>query len=174
MERIQLGDGVERVILQPGDAEHFEPLAFGDDEGIFLTQTGFSCTERPVYRLDPSAGDGNVRQTANGEVVVFDEGLRRLQYMSCSAEVRFACQEGEILTGLGQHEAGIFDYAHREERLYQHNMKIAIPFLLSSAGWGLLMENGCAMRYRGEGNGFVFALDAAREITYTVIRAEKL
>ena len=172
MERIQLGDGVERVILRPGDAEHFEPLAFGDDEGIFLTQTGFSCTERPVYRLDPSAGDGNVRQTANGEVVVFDEGLRRLQYMSCSAEVRFACQEGEILTGLGQHEAGIFDYAHREERLYQHNMKIAIPFLLSSAGWGLLMENGCAMRYRGEGNGFVFALDAAREITYTVIRAE--
>ena len=92
--------------------------------------------------------------------------------MSYRAELRFACREGEILTGLGQHEEGIFDYARREERLYQHNMKIAIPFLLSSAGWGLLIEAGCATRYRGEGNGFVFTLDAAREISYVVIRAE--
>ena len=172
VKRFELGDGVERIVLQPEDEECFGPVAFTDAAGTFLMQTGFSCEERPVYRLDPSAGEGDVRQTANGEVVVFDEGERRLQYMSCRAELRFACREGEILTGLGQHEEGIFDYARREERLYQHNMKIAIPFLLSSAGWGLLIEAGCAMRYRGEGNGFVFTLDAAREISYAVIRAE--
>ena len=120
--------------MKPEDAEHFEPVAFTDAAGTFLTMTGFSCTKRPVYRLEPDAGEGNVRQTANGEVVVFDDGKRRMVRMSHSAEIRFACGEGEILTGLGQHEDGIFDYARREERLYQHNMKIAIPFLLSSAG----------------------------------------
>lgn len=51
-------------------------------------------------------------------------------------------------------------------------MKISDPFLLSSGGWGLLIENGCAMRFRGEGNVFTFQLDAAEEISYAVIRAE--
>jgi alpha-D-xyloside xylohydrolase len=51
-------------------------------------------------------------------------------------------------------------------------MKISDPFLLSSGGWGLLIENGCAMRFRGEGYVFTFQLDAAEEISYAVIRAE--
>ena len=51
-----LSEGVSRVILKPEDAEHFEPVAFADAAGTFLTMTGFSCTERPVYRLEPDAG----------------------------------------------------------------------------------------------------------------------
>ena len=172
MKKIELEKGITRVILNVSEGSSFEPAAFADAVGTFLTQTGFSCEKRPVYRLVPAAGDGDVRQTANGEVVAFDDGERCLQSISYSAELRFACPEGEILTGLGQHENGIFDYARREERLYQHNMKIAVPFLLSSAGWGLLIEAGCAMRYRGEGNGFVFLLDAVSEVSYVVIRGE--
>ena len=170
MIRTELSPGVTRITLSAGDADDFRPVAFEDD-GAFLTQTGFVCRPRPVYRLDPASGDGDIRQTANGEVVVFDEKNARLQRMSCSAELAFSCPEGEILTGLGQHEDGVFDYARREERLYQHNMKISVPFLLSSAGWGLLIEAGCAMRYSGRGNGFLFSLDAAKEVSYVVIRA---
>ena len=170
--KMKLSEGVIRITLQPGDADKFEPVAFSDAAGTFLTQTGFRCEERPVYRLEKAAGEGSIRQTANGEVVVFGEEKPCLQRMSHSAELRFSCKEGEILTGLGQHEEGIFDYARREERLYQHNMKIAIPFLLSSAGWGLLIEAGCAMRYRGEGDGFAFLLDAVSEISYIVFRGE--
>lgn len=170
MKKTELSKGVTRVILGVGEGSSFEPVVFTDAAGTFLTQTGFRCEERPVYRLAPAAGNGDVRQTANGEVVVFDDGGTRRTGTSHTAELRFACTEGEILTGLGQHEEGIFDYARKEERLYQHNMKIAIPFLLSSAGWGLLIEAGCAMRYRGEGNGFVFSLDAVSEVSYVVIR----
>ena len=172
MKRLALTEGVTRVVLQSGDAESFEPVVFSDTTGTFLTQADFCCRERPVYRLDSAGGDGNIRQTANGEVVSFEEGVRKLIRMSHSAELRFEYPEGEILTGLGQHEEGIFDYARKEERLYQHNMKIAVPFLLSSAGWGLWIENGCAMRYLGEGNAFVFELDAVEEVSYTVIRAK--
>ena len=172
MKKDVLTEGVFRVTLQPGEANAFEPVAFTDAAGTFLTQIGFRCAERPVYRLEPATGEGGIRQTANGEVVVFDEGDCRLLRVSHSAELIFACEEGEILTGLGQHEDGIFDYARKEERLYQHNMKIAIPFLLSSEGWGLLIEAGCAMRYRGEGNCFIFSLDATEKVSYVVIRAE--
>ncbi len=161
-----------QVVLRPEDASGFRTIAFSDGNGVFLTQTGFDCRERPVLRLEPAGGAEKTHRTANGEVVLSDEGEARTVRTSYSAELRFACAEGEILTGLGQHEEGFFDYARREERLYQHNMKISIPFLLSSGGWGLLMENGCAMRFRGEGNGFTFQLDAAEEVCYTVIRAE--
>ncbi len=169
MKRTELSEGIVRIVLDPEDAEAFEPAVFADAAGTFLVQTGFSRGERPVYRPDPAAGGGSIRQTANGEVAAFDGGVHPVR-MSHTAELRFACAEGEILTGLGQHEEGIFDYARQEERLYQHNMKIAVPFLLCSAGWGLLIEAGCAMRYRGEGNGFVFSLDAAETVSYAVIR----
>lgn len=172
MKRTVLSEGITRITLAPEDESGFQPVRFTDGGGEYLCQAGFRCAERPVYRLRPEGGEGDVRQTANGEVVVFGEGRADLLRISHSAELRFACPEGQILTGLGQHEEGIFDYARKEERLYQHNMKIAVPFLLSSAGWGLLIEAGCAMRYRGEGDGFVFALDAAEKFSYTVIRAE--
>ena len=40
-------------------------------------------------------------------------------------------------TVVGAQEDGIFDYARESELLYEHNMKIPVPFLLSSDGWGL-------------------------------------
>ena len=111
-----------------------------------------------------------MKQTANGEVVTFDDGERVLLRQSHSATLRFACGAGELLTGLGQHEDGVFDYANGEERLYQHNMKISIPFLLSSAGWGLLIEAGCAMRYRGMDGEFLFEMSAVGNFSYVVFR----
>ena len=104
MKKIELDKGVTRVILSASEGSSFEPVAFTDAAGTFLTQTGFRCEERPVYRLTPATGDGDVRQTANGEVVVFDDGETRRTGTSHTAELRFACSEGEILTGLGQHE----------------------------------------------------------------------
>ena len=171
MRRIELSEGVVRVKLSVDEAAGFAPIPFADEAGEYLRQTGFTCDERPVYRLK-SAGDGEVKRTANGEVIVFDEGEKAFIRMSRSATLSFACPEGSVLTGLGQHEDGVFDYARGEERLYQHNMKIAVPFLLSGAGWGMLIEAGCAMRFKGTGGGFTFFLDAADNISYVVIRGK--
>ena len=172
MRRTELSSGVTRVTLASEDAALFRDISFADEAGEYLRQVGFACAPRPVYRLKSAEDGGAVKRTANGEVVVFGEGEQALLRVSHSATLRFACPEGAILTGLGQHEGGVFDYADGEERLYQHNMKIAIPFLLSGAGWGLLIEAGCAMRYRGRPGGFTFELDAVRELSYVVIRGE--
>ncbi len=172
MQRIQLSPGTTRIRLSPEDTKGFQPIDFSDECGTFLTQIQFSCTPRPVRQLNPAGGKKNVLQTANGEVTVFEGEETILLRDSHSAQLSFSCPGGQILTGLGQHEDGIFDYANRKEYLYQHNMKIAVPFLLSSAGWGLLLEAGCAMKYEGTENGFIFTLDAVREVSYVVIRAK--
>ena len=136
MKRNELSPGVVRVTLEMEDAARFREVSFSDASGEYLRQTGFDCAPRPVYRLKAAEDGGAVKRTANGEVVVFDEGETDFLRVCHSATLRFACPAGAILTGLGQHEDGVFDYSNGRERLYQHNMKIAIPFLLSSAGWG--------------------------------------
>ncbi len=170
MERKEIGNGLTRILLHPEDAPLLSPVVFSDGGPAFLSLTGFESEPRPVFRLRKNAKASEVRQTANGEVVAFAEEEKDFLYDSRRVRLSFSCPEGQILTGLGQHEDGLFDYAREKEYLYQHNMKISIPFLLSSSGWGLLIEAGCAMTYRGNGNGFTFTLDAARTVSFVVIR----
>ena len=169
MERKEISHGITRVRLRPEDAPLSSPVIFSDGGTDFLSLTAFESEPRPVYRLRESC-ESEVRQTANGEVVAFSEGEKDLLYTSRRVRLSFACPEGQILTGLGQHEDDVFDVAREKELLYQHNMKISIPFLLSSGGWGLWIEAGCAMTYQGTGSGFSFTLDAARTVSFAVIR----
>ena len=160
MRQIQVSDGIIRVLLSPEDCQPFHPVSFHDAAGEYLSQTGCGFTPRPVFRLSGDADQGEVRQTANGEVISFDSGECSQVGSVWSAVLRFSFPGSPVLTGLGAHEDEIFDYSGKSELLYEHNMKIPIPFLLSSDGWGLLLEAGCAMKYRGENNGFTFELDA--------------
>ena len=170
MDRIERGEGITRILLSQEDAPLASPVVFSDGGTAYLSLTAVHSEPRPVFRLRKSTGVQETRQTANGEVVSFGEESRELLYTSRRFRLSFACREGQLLTGLGQHEDGLFDYAHETEYLYQHNMKIPIPFLLSSDGWGLLIEAGCAMTFQGREGGFIFTLDAARTVSFTVIR----
>ena len=170
MERTEIGNGITRILLRPEDAPLPSPVRFSVGEGEVLSLAAFESEPRPVYRLRETGGPREVRRTANGEVAAFREEEKDLLYVSRRARLSFTCAEGQILTGLGQHEDGVFDYAREKEYLYQHNMKISVPFLLSSAGWGLLIEADCAMVYEGTGGGFTFTLDAARTVSFAVIR----
>ena len=172
MTRTVLSPGVTRISLHPDDCRPFIPVPFNDEAGEYLLHTDCVFTPRPVYRLYGENSSGEVKQTANGEVVSFDTGECRLVRECCSVTLRFSFPGSPVLTGLGAHEDGIFDYARKSELLYEHNMKIPIPFLLSSDGWGLLIESGCAMKFHGEGSSFTFDLDAARTVSYLVIRGD--
>ena len=157
VERKEIENGITRILLEPEDAPLASPIVFSENHEVFLSLTAFESEPRPVFRLR-KGGASETRQTANGEVVSFTEEEKDRLGVSRRVRLSFACPEGQILTGLGQHEY-----------LYQHNMKISIPFLLSSGGWGLLLEAGCAMTYEGNGSGFTFTLDAARTVSFAVI-----
>lgn len=169
MKRIELSEGIVRISFDADEEASCQPIVFAADGREFLRQTACRFAPRPVWRLNDSVGESEVRQTANGEVARIEESGRTLVRMSRSVQLTFAYPVEQVLTGLGQHEDGVFDYAGKRELLYQHNMKIAIPFLLSGEGWGLLIEADCAMRFQGEERGFVFELDAADAFSYVVI-----
>ena len=53
----------------------------------------------------------------------------------------FASSPGEAIFGLGQHQEGYLDFRDIPVQLLQANTNIAIPFLISSRGYGLLWNN---------------------------------
>ena len=160
-----------RLCFTAGDTALDEPFDFRDETGVYLRLESVEIKEKQLFR---TIVDGQpvmeTRQTANGEVTVMKNAHTKPDRMARSAVLRFACGEGELLTGLGQHEDGVFDYRNRTEYLYQNNMIIAIPFLLSSAGYGVLIEAECAMRFESAGNTFTFMLEAVDDFAVVVIR----
>ena len=60
---------------------------------------------------------------------------------------QFESQPGEALYGLGQHQTGIIDYKGKDLTLAQHNMDVAVPFVLSSRDYGILWDNDSVTRF---------------------------
>lgn len=53
----------------------------------------------------------------------------------------FDAQENEAYYGLGQHQQGVMNYRGRRVDLVQYNTDIAVPFVFSNKGYGLLWDN---------------------------------
>ena len=78
MVRIEVSPGITRIRLDPGSRETFTPVSFRDEQGEYLCQTDCVFAPRPVWRFSGTDGSSEVKQTANGEVVSFEGGERRL------------------------------------------------------------------------------------------------
>ncbi|MEJ2384005.1 MAG: glycoside hydrolase family 31 protein [Xanthomonadales bacterium] len=65
---------------------------------------------------------------------------------SFAVRQRFQPRPGEAIYGLGQQQDGRVDYAGENIELTTHNIEISIPFLVSSAGYGLLWNNTSVTR----------------------------
>lgn len=55
--------------------------------------------------------------------------------------VNFDSPSNEAIYGLGQHQSEEMDYKGRNEELFQYNTKVSIPFVMSTAGYGLLWDS---------------------------------
>jgi alpha-D-xyloside xylohydrolase len=55
--------------------------------------------------------------------------------------------DGESLYGMGEHHLGLVDIKGYDLDLWQHNGTAAIPFLMSSRGYGILWDNNSFTRF---------------------------
>lgn len=53
----------------------------------------------------------------------------------------FESPADEAFYGLGQHQSGVLNYKGKSEALYQYNTKVAVPFVVSGKGYGLLWDS---------------------------------
>jgi alpha-D-xyloside xylohydrolase len=100
-------------------------------------------------KVDISRDTGTVRfLTADGQTVLSEQPnhgriLAGAGVQPWRDEIRqeFMLSPGEAIYGLGQHQEGFLDVRDIPIRLLQANTNIAVPFLLSTKGYGLLWNN---------------------------------
>lgn len=153
-------------------------LTWHDREGgAFLSQPFPELAVQKVIRYKNGGGETRSVKTVDGERSVSDNLVPFHDRDAFRAKVYFNFAEGETLHGLGQAEEGIYDYRGKTQYLYQHNMRIPVPFLLSSRGYGILFDCGCLMSFNGEehsggGDAPWFFLDTVDALDFYVIRRE--
>lgn len=100
----------------------------------------------------------------------FVKNLREVpDHEAYRAKIYLEWQDGEALYGLGQGEEGFDTYRGKTQYLYQHNMRIPMPMLVSSLGYGILVDAGCLMTFQDQERGSYWYLDAVPQLDYYMI-----
>ena len=125
----------------------------------------------------------HMEETANGKVTVKDILRRDTLGMKQRFAITFDMSAGEALYGLGQQMEDYVNLLGKTLYLTQHNLKIFIPMMVSTAGYGLLFDAGCSMKFdskdKGQGmkigevsSGFetTLEMEAANTVDYYFIK----
>ena len=85
------------------------------------------------------------------------------------AKLEFEFAENEALFGLGSHEEGNGNLRGDYVQLYQQNMKAVVPHLVSTKGYGILLDCGSLMTFHDDAQGSYFWADVVDELDYYFI-----
>ena len=108
-------------------------------------------------------------KTADGERPVATRHVRAKDREAWQATVAFRFADDEVLQGLGFDEASDLDLRGKTKRLYQHNMRVVIPSLVSTRGYGLLFDAYSAMTFSDGDQGGSLTLDVVEDLDYYFI-----
>ena len=150
------------------------PIDFTWNGKHLLSQAEVSFTPVTVYRYETDSSSLMKKQTANGEVAYTDKKVKIADHEAYTIKLSLNIGSDELLLGMGQYEDGIYDYRNHTEYLYESNMRIAIPFMVTTGNYGILIDSESSMIFSSEGNRITFTIDCARELGYYVITGENI
>ena len=127
-------------------------ISYKDRAGkILLCEAGREAEKKAIIHYTTNGEPPVIERvkTIDGERN-FVKNLQKVEAGTASkAKIHFDFAEDERIYGLGQAEEGISDYRYEDQYLYQHNMRIPMPFFLSSRGYGMLTDCGSVMTWHG-------------------------
>ncbi len=107
-----------------------------------------------------------VKRIIKSATTVFDKDLYQ-------TKLHFNFADDEQIFGLGQHEEGVLDMRGTTQYLHQANLKIAIPVMLSTAGYGLLFATGSTAIFEDTQYGSYFYTEADEEMDFYFMAGKK-
>ncbi len=102
------------------------------------------------------------------------EGTSYVDRRGFQTRLNLVFSEGEALYGLGQHEEGVLNHRGGHQFLYQHNLKVSCPVLMSSRGWGILYNSCAAMTFHDDAFGSYLSSDADDEMDFFIFHGPSL
>lgn len=147
-----------------------EGVVFCKNSRTFLEECEVQFAEATVYRYEEGDTDEVIiKQTANGEVACKGQGKKVFDYMSHSATIKFKVNPDKMITGLGQMEDEPLDLRNQKIYLYQTNLRIAVPFLISADNYAILLDTESAVIYENKDGEITFQIDVTEDLSYYVI-----
>ena len=129
-----------------------------------------SLEEFTSYKLVPEAEvKKEYVQTADGKKEILRDVPRIPDEILYHTRMNFIWDESEALYGLGQHEQGLLNLRGQMVYIHQANRQIAVPVLVSSKGYGLLIDNYSPMIFGDTPYGSYIYCEAADDIDFYFI-----
>lgn len=148
-----------------------------DTTGRFLakepSQGGKILSPVPVMKtLFNENKDVTIIQGVDGIKTLAEDLPKVKDRMAWSAKLAFEWQDDEALYGLGSHEEGILNLRGHTRFLYQQNMKAVVPMMVSTNGYGILIDCYSQMIFRDDVYGSYLWMDVVDELDYYFIAGQ--
>ena len=109
------------------------------------------------------------RENVDGVRIDVD-GIRQVvDRTAFHARLEFCWADGEALYGLGSHEEGMFNLRGQHQYLYQQNLKVAIPVVVSTRGYGVFLDCASLVTFHDDAFGSYLWADVDEELDYYVM-----
>jgi alpha-D-xyloside xylohydrolase len=123
-------------------------------------------------KMDIAKVDGSITYSDAAGHKLFLEANRTLTPVTVNGEKTYHAESfvniygsPEGLYGLGQHQAGVWNYRGESVDISQENTNISIPMLVSSSGYGIFWNNASRSRFN---NRFANYLYISSEVADTI------
>lgn len=113
-------------------------------------------------------------QTADGKKSIVRAAEQEFDKKLYHARLAFSFQPGEVLYGLGQSQEGLLNRRGTVHYLHQANMKIAIPMLISSKKYGILLSTQGGVVFHDDEHGSYFYTEGEEMLDYYFMAGENL
>ena len=154
---IRYYDDKEKLLLKERDYESKNLEEFSAYKTVIDEDT----------RVEKVVTPDGIKEVVKDGNKVFDQKLYRTR-------LYLEWQEQEALYGLGQQEEGCLNLRGTTVFLHQANKKIAIPFLISSLGYGILVDTYSPMIFNDTSYGSYLFTEADYEMDYYFIYGNNL
>lgn len=149
-------------------------FTYQDGRGELLTKEPArgGKTLEPVEVLVSVFGEATTfesREDADGVRVDARNVRQVVDRQAYHTKLEFEWADGEALYGLGSHEEGMFNLRGQHQYLYQQNMKVAIPVIVSTRGYGVFVDSCSLMTFHDDAFGSYLWSDVDDELDYYFI-----
>ena len=160
-----MGELTIRILKRTGAFSYF------DSEGRLLTREpdggGKTLEEIDVYRYTSGSQlDVELVDSVDGVKVKAQQFEKEFDRKAYHTKLEFQWAEGEALYGLGSHEEGVLNLRGTHQYLYQENMKVAVPVLVSTRGYGILVDSYSLITFHDDLHGSYLWTDVDDELDY--------
>jgi alpha-D-xyloside xylohydrolase len=179
MLRVQVcADSVIHIVYSPTSAFPDAPLYIVTKTSWPATQWTLQTSDKDVtlttarMKITITRADGRILFSDGAGKKLFQEDDRSMTPVDVNGESTYRSEihynlwdSTEGFYGLGQHQAGVWNYHGESVELSQDNTNISVPFFVSSNGYGILWNNASQSRFN---NRFLHALYLSSDVAGTI------